>query len=225
MKKKIIYLLLSFAVGISSVPAAAAEPAYSIDPREMNEQIPALKKEDSEDNQEDKIIYTTGPMVVEPCPVPEREDTDTVQQPETPTVGEEDKSPTDEEIKIEIEKKWLEESANAGKSHTDDGVKRSIEQIMKDAEEAQKKEMGQKDDSVKKQLLLKTSKNRYTVKKGKTVRIKAYSSNGRKVTFKSNKRKIASVDSCGKVKGLKKGTVKVSVQCGSVRKTVLVIVK
>ena len=65
---------------------------------------------------------------------------------------------------------------------------------MEDSKEAQKKEMGQEDDSVKKQLSLKTSKNRYTVKKGTTVKIKAFSSNGRKVTFKSNKRKIASVD-------------------------------
>lgn len=51
------------------------------------------------------------------------------------------------------------------------------------------------------------------IKVGKKAKIKATSVAGTKVTYKSNKPKIASVDAKGNVKGLKKGKAVISVTC------------
>ena len=46
-----------------------------------------------------------------------------------------------------------------------------------------------------------------------------------KVTYKSNNKKIATVSSKGTIKGIKKGTAKITVTCNGVTKTVKVTVK
>ena len=70
-----------------------------------------------------------------------------------------------------------------------------------------------------------TDKAKYTVKKGKTVKITAVASNGKKVTFKSKNKKIATVSKKGNIKGVKKGTTKIVIKAGAAQKTVKVTVK
>ena len=70
-----------------------------------------------------------------------------------------------------------------------------------------------------------TDSKKYTVKKGKSVKITAMAVNGKKIKFKSNKPKIAKVGKKGKITGVKKGTAKITITAGSASKTVTVTVK
>lgn len=78
--------------------------------------------------------------------------------------------------------------------------------------------------TVKKQTLDLKKKNA-TVKVGKTVQIKASASPKGKITYQSSNDEIATVTSKGKVKGVKKGSAKITVTCNGVQKTFKVKVK
>ena len=73
--------------------------------------------------------------------------------------------------------------------------------------------------------LLKLSKSKATVKKGKTVKIKATVSPSTKITYKSKNKKIATVTSKGVVKGKKKGKTVITVSANGVSKKFTVTVK
>lgn len=64
-----------------------------------------------------------------------------------------------------------------------------------------------------------------SVKVGKTTKITAKAAPSGKVTYKSGNKKIATVSSNGTIKGIKKGTAKITVTCNGVTKTVKVTVK
>jgi hypothetical protein len=73
-----------------------------------------------------------------------------------------------------------------------------------------------------------TSGSSVSVKKGKTHQIKATRSPVtcvQKITYKTSNKKVATVSSSGKVKGVKKGTAKITVKCGSKSRTVKIKVK
>ena len=70
-----------------------------------------------------------------------------------------------------------------------------------------------------------TDKKKYTVKKGKSVKIIAVASNGKKLSFKPKNKKIVKVSKKGVVKGLKKGSTKVVISVGASKKTVTIKVK
>ena len=69
------------------------------------------------------------------------------------------------------------------------------------------------------------SKTSASVKVGKTTKITAKATPSGKVTYKSSNKKVATVSSNGTVKGIKKGTAKMTVTCNGVSKTVKVTVK
>lgn len=69
------------------------------------------------------------------------------------------------------------------------------------------------------------NKTAVSVKAGKTTKITAKAAPSGKVTYKSNNKKIATVSSNGTIKGIKKGTAKITVTCNGVTKTVKVTVK
>ena len=69
------------------------------------------------------------------------------------------------------------------------------------------------------------NKTSASVKVGKTTKITAKATPSGKVTYKSGNKKIATVSSNGTIKGIKKGTAKVTVTCNGVTKTVKVTVK
>ncbi len=70
-----------------------------------------------------------------------------------------------------------------------------------------------------------TAKSKYTVKVGKKVRLKAKSSDGSKLTYRSSNKKVAKVDTKGTVKGIKKGTATITIKANGVKKKVKVTVK
>ncbi len=70
-----------------------------------------------------------------------------------------------------------------------------------------------------------TVKKSITVKKGKKVKLKVTADPAGKITYKSNKKKVAKVTKSGVVKGLKKGKCKITVQCNGIKKKVTVKVK
>lgn len=72
---------------------------------------------------------------------------------------------------------------------------------------------------------IKLKKSKYTVKKGKKVKIKATSLSGKKVAYKAANKKIARVSTKGVVKGLRKGKTTITLKCGSAVKKVKVTVK
>ena len=72
---------------------------------------------------------------------------------------------------------------------------------------------------------LKLTKTSASVKVGKTTRITAKATPSGKITYKSSNKKIATVSSNGTVKGIKKGTAKITVTCNGVSKTFKVTVK
>ena len=72
---------------------------------------------------------------------------------------------------------------------------------------------------------LKLTKTSATVKVGKTTKITAKAIPSGKITYKSSNKKIATVSSNGTVKGIKKGTAKITVTCNGVSKTFKVTVK
>ena len=63
------------------------------------------------------------------------------------------------------------------------------------------------------------------LKKGKQVKIAAKAVPSGKITYTTNKKKVATVTSKGVVKAKKKGTAKITVQCNGLKKTVTVKVK
>ena len=69
------------------------------------------------------------------------------------------------------------------------------------------------------------SKTSVSVKVGKTTKITAKAAPSGKITYKSSNKKIATVSSNGTVKGIKKGTAKITVTCNGVSKTFKVTVK
>ena len=69
------------------------------------------------------------------------------------------------------------------------------------------------------------SKTSVSVKVGKTTKITAKAAPSGKITYKSSNKKIATVSSNGTIKGIKKGTAKITVTCNGVTKTVKVTVK
>ena len=69
------------------------------------------------------------------------------------------------------------------------------------------------------------NKTAVSVKAGKTTKITAKAAPSGKVTYKSGNKKIATVSSNGTIKGIKKGTAKITVTCNGVTKTVKVTVK
>jgi beta-glucosidase-like glycosyl hydrolase len=86
-------------------------------------------------------------------------------------------------------------------------------------------EAAQKEAATAAKVTIATDKSSYSVKKGKSFKITAVSSNGKKITYTSKNKKIAKVTSKGKVTGVKKGSTKIVVKVGSVKKTVKVTVK
>ena len=79
----------------------------------------------------------------------------------------------------------------------------------------------------KPQVKISTNKTKYTVKKGKKVKIKASVENasGKKIIFKSENKKVAKVSAKGVVTGVKKGKAVISIKCNGVTKEVKVVVK
>ena len=73
--------------------------------------------------------------------------------------------------------------------------------------------------------LLKLSKNKATVKKGKSITIKATASPKTKISYKSKNKAVATVTSKGVVKGKKKGKAVITVTANGVTKTFTVTVK
>ena len=69
------------------------------------------------------------------------------------------------------------------------------------------------------------SKTSASVKVVKTTKITAKATPSGKVTYKSSNKKVATVSSNGTIKGIKKGTAKITVTCNGVSKTVKVTVK
>lgn len=69
------------------------------------------------------------------------------------------------------------------------------------------------------------NKTSASVKVGKTTKVTAKATPSGKVTYKSGNKKIATVSSNGTIKGIKKGTAKITVTCNGVTKTVKVTVK
>lgn len=69
------------------------------------------------------------------------------------------------------------------------------------------------------------NKTSASVKVGKTTKITVKAAPSGKVTYKSGNKKIATVSSNGIIKGIKKGTAKITVTCNGVTKTVKVTVK
>lgn len=72
---------------------------------------------------------------------------------------------------------------------------------------------------------LKLKKASATLKKGKTVAIKATATPTAKITYKSSNKRVATVNAKGVVRGLKKGTAKIMVKANGVAKTFKVKVK
>ncbi len=73
--------------------------------------------------------------------------------------------------------------------------------------------------------ILKLSKTKASIKKGKKIRIQATATPASKIKYKSNKKKVATVTAKGVVKGKKKGTAKITVTANGVKKTFTVKVK
>lgn len=72
---------------------------------------------------------------------------------------------------------------------------------------------------------LKLTKASASIKVGKTTRITAKATPSGKIAYKSSNKKVATVSSNGTVKGIKKGTAKITVTCNGVSKTFKVTVK
>ena len=71
----------------------------------------------------------------------------------------------------------------------------------------------------------KVSKTTFTIKKGKTAKIKVTVSPKKKVTYKSSSNKIVKVSKNGVVKGVKKGTAQITVTYQGVKQIVNVKVR
>ena len=71
-----------------------------------------------------------------------------------------------------------------------------------------------------------TDRERYTVKEGEKISIRAYVMNadGKKITYKSKNRGVARVSKKGTVRGVRKGRCHITLRCRGVKKVVEVIV-
>ncbi|MCI8299520.1 MAG: glycoside hydrolase [Lachnospiraceae bacterium] len=120
------------------------------------------------------------------------------------------------------------ELSEAKKQH-DTNVKNLTAEVdkLKKELEAAKAEVKKLKASANKKTVIKPKKSSYSVKKGKKVTIKVTVTNakGKKVTYKSANRKIATVTNKGVVKGIKKGKTTITVKCNGVSKKVKVTVK
>ena len=76
-----------------------------------------------------------------------------------------------------------------------------------------------------KKPVLSVNRTKVTVKPGKTVKLTAKATPSSAIKFTSSNKKIATVTSKGVVKGIKKGTAKITVSCNGVSKKVQVTVK
>ena len=72
---------------------------------------------------------------------------------------------------------------------------------------------------------IKLNKKKVTIKVGQKVKLKLKNTKKKKVTWKSSKKKVASVTKKGVVKGKKKGTAKITAKCGKKRYVCKVTVK
>ena len=68
-------------------------------------------------------------------------------------------------------------------------------------------------------------KKSFTVRKGKKVKMKVTVVPTGKITYKSSKKKIATVNKRGVIKGVKKGSCKITIKCNGVKKVVKIKVK
>ncbi len=68
-------------------------------------------------------------------------------------------------------------------------------------------------------------KKSFTVRKGKKVKMKVTVVPTGKITYKSSKKKIATVNKKGVIKGVKKGSCKITIKCNGVKKVVKIKVK
>ena len=76
-----------------------------------------------------------------------------------------------------------------------------------------------------KTFTLKLTKSKATIKKGGKVTIKVTATPKEKITYKTSNKKIATVTSKGVVKGIKKGTAKITVTANGIKRTFKVTVK
>lgn len=72
---------------------------------------------------------------------------------------------------------------------------------------------------------LKITKKKLTLKKGKKAKIRVKVTPKGKITYKSSNKKVATVTKKGVVKGVKKGSCKITVKCNGLKKVVKVNVK
>ncbi len=72
---------------------------------------------------------------------------------------------------------------------------------------------------------LKVKKTSITIKKGKKIKLGVTVAPKAKITFKSSNKKIVKVTDKGIIKGLKKGSCKITVKCNGLTKTIKVKVK
>ena len=72
---------------------------------------------------------------------------------------------------------------------------------------------------------IKLNKKKVTIKVGQKVKLKLKNTKKKKVTWKSSKKKVASVTKKGVVKGKKKGTAKITAKCGKKKYVCKVTVK
>lgn len=70
-----------------------------------------------------------------------------------------------------------------------------------------------------------TVKKSITVRRGKKVKLKVKAVPSGKITYQTNKKKIATVNKKGVIKGIKKGSCKITVKCNGVKKVVKIKVK
>lgn len=129
-------------------------------------------------------------------------------------------------------KEKAEQEAKAAKEAQEARLK--AEQEAREAQEALKRTQQALEEAQKKlsassakKTVIRFDKKKYTVKKGKSVRlgVTIKNQNGAKVTYKSANKKIARVSKKGVVKGLKKGKTKITVTCNKKKKSVTVQVK
>ncbi len=135
----------------------------------------------------------------------------------------------------EENKKELQKVADAAKEALEkaeaklEALRKEQEAMKKNYEETLQKILAQNgaNNNQSAKCTISTPKKTYSVKAGKKVKIgaKVKNRNGAKVTYKSSNKKIAKVNSSGKVTGVKKGTVKITISCNGTRKVVKVKVK
>lgn len=108
----------------------------------------------------------------------------------------------------------------------DGALEAAAELAQAKAEEAQQAlEKLQASQTAAEKTTITVSKKKYTVKKGKRVKISAVASDGSKLTYKSSNKKVAKVTSKGVIKGVKKGKATITIKANGVTRKVKVVVK